>query len=306
MLEGQTMLMSGLTTIDSLSKPFTLNCHYTNDVCKYKDVNGIEFVIKDRLKTEEHIENEILYSQKLFTLNPYYFLHYYGMEEMENSYLLYLESCSYDCEKKPEIAIENINLFTRTLLKSVELLHSRGIAHQDIKLENILFCPFQRFKQPNIRFKLMDYEYCSDAIVSDYYMGTPMYSAPEVLQFGFNKKSARHFRSIIANRDLMKKAELVDVKFNMMKGDIYAMGATLGRLLDIMHTLTFKYKDSSSVLQSRYRCYTGDVVDQWYTNTDLKIQNKEKFIHLIQWMTSCDPNDRPTATKALEYFESTI
>ena len=76
----------------------------------------------------------------------------------------------------PEARVRKI---MRQILESIKILHSQGICHRDIKPQNFLVYE----KSPEIKIKLSDFgtakhlnpnEKCTE------YVGTPLYSAPEI------------------------------------------------------------------------------------------------------------------------------
>ncbi len=75
----------------------------------------------------------------------------------------------------------------RQLLTTLNYLHSKGITHRDVKLENILI----HKKQPELIIKLADFGtatfFFKNKPLTDV-CGTPYYIAPEVLKGNYNEK----------------------------------------------------------------------------------------------------------------------
>lgn len=111
------------------------------------------------------------------------------MEYCENGDL-----CSYINERGFENEEQKAKII-HDLLKSIQYLHNRCIAHGDIKLENILL-------DSEFNAKLTDFGYCkTKKIMGDYSKsGTLYYAAPELLVHG---------------------------KYNTLKADIWSIGILL-------------------------------------------------------------------------------
>ena len=66
----------------------------------------------------------------------------------------------------------------KEILKGVEYLHSLGIAHRDIKPDNILIS----FKEDMPVVKLIDFGFATNSVVSNIHCGTPNFIAPELFK----------------------------------------------------------------------------------------------------------------------------
>ena len=76
------------------------------------------------------------------------------------------------------------------ILSALSCLHLHGIAHRDIKFENIMLESFNSADgNENIRIKLTDFGFASffksDEVTFMYSLGTKGYQAPEIYKKGF-------------------------------------------------------------------------------------------------------------------------
>ncbi len=77
-----------------------------------------------------------------------------------------------------------IRTYFHQLISGIEYLHQNGVAHMDIKLENLLI-------GKDLNLKLIDFEYCIDYEYEDVIgKGTAHYRAPEVKNENCNKPEA--------------------------------------------------------------------------------------------------------------------
>ena len=63
------------------------------------------------------------------------------------------------------------------MLLTIDYLHQNGIAHRDIKLENIMV-------DTNMNIKLADFGFATNENINklDSFLGSPAYMAPEILE----------------------------------------------------------------------------------------------------------------------------
>ena len=66
-----------------------------------------------------------------------------------------------------------------SLAKALNYLHSKGVSHRDIKLENILMNPQGVIKLIDFGFAVMD---ADGDVLLDNYCGTPAYMSPEIVE----------------------------------------------------------------------------------------------------------------------------
>tara|TARA_B110000208_G_scaffold22115_1_gene28072 strand:- start:20 stop:775 length:756 start_codon:yes stop_codon:yes gene_type:complete len=141
-------------------------------------------VKKSKLKDKEYIENEIKY-HKLVGIHKNivqficclesdkYIL--FGMEYV-NGYDL-LDYCNkYNSENKTRgLSDEIAKKIFKQIVDGIEFIHSRHICHRDLKLENILIDNY-------LNIKICDFGYStSSKILLNGIVGTPQYSAPEII-----------------------------------------------------------------------------------------------------------------------------
>jgi serine/threonine protein kinase len=80
-------------------------------------------------------------------------------------------------EQGKVLETEEVARILKQLLLAVNHMHHSGIAHKDIKLENILMDKEGRVKLIDFGFAL----YTDDKKISDH-IGTPLYKAPELVK----------------------------------------------------------------------------------------------------------------------------
>lgn len=188
------------------------------------------------------------------------------IEYCENgSFISYLKNQ----EKMPE---DVVVFYTEQLLQCIEYVHSKGYAHLDIKLDNILL-------DPNFNIRLSDF---GSAIKVDdqpqwtYRRGTPRYMAPEV-------------------NDL-KEGE----SFDAYKADVYSLGVCI-------YLMLFKrfpvyqwnsYPGTKDLLES------SDLSQICYFDCD-KASWERLSPEMQKLIIAClnrDPEDRPSMSEIVNYF----
>lgn len=206
--------------------------------------DGTTVVIKRLLKnkiTRQEVESEVNILSKLSTVCRSYILCYKGFFEDEQYYYIMTEFLGDyitldDFIEQRRATYENVNEITRNLLLGLQEMHQMGVAHRDIKPQNILINP-QTNQIKYIDFGLScDQESCPFKTLA----GTPMYIAPEVL---FNR--------------------VVPGLLIFQKGDIWSLGLTIFDLIT-GRSLFEIYLDRIG--------YTGNVfrqINDFYSNPDL-------------------------------------
>lgn len=83
--------------------------------------------------------------------------------------------------KQKEVEIETKLLLCRDVVHGLESLHIAGIAHGDLKLDNVLVSPQTRARISDFGHSLHIYEGQGDTSAKQRYGGTIAYNAPEIL-----------------------------------------------------------------------------------------------------------------------------
>lgn len=104
---------------------------------------------------------------------------------------------------------ESCRLYFRDMVLAVEYLHAQGIAHRDIKTENVLLTDDQCVKIADFGVSEILEDPENDSLASC--VGSPAYFAPELVQLASGSQVTNADRSVISGR----------------KTDIWALGVTL-------------------------------------------------------------------------------
>jgi serine/threonine protein kinase len=110
-------------------------------------------------------------------------LQYYEAKWMHGYLVIAMEYCPDSllswAERRCRVCPDAANRIFKQVALAVQYLHSRGIAHGDIKLDNVLI-------DEHGNAKLADFGYCSaEAVVQDNdRKGTLLYAAPELFRAG--------------------------------------------------------------------------------------------------------------------------
>ncbi|XP_075389889.1 serine/threonine-protein kinase ULK1 isoform X2 [Tenrec ecaudatus] len=115
----------------------------------------------------------------------------YDFQEMASSVYLVMEYCNGGdladyLHTMRTLSEDTIRLFLRQIAGALQLLHSKGVIHRDLKPQNILLSnPGGRRANPNnIRIKIADFgfaRYLQSNMMAATLCGSPMYMAPEVI-----------------------------------------------------------------------------------------------------------------------------
>jgi len=205
--DGVSQSWADNETLQSYSLVKVLSHGRSGSVVIAKDPNGHEIVVKSMGKktTKQHwVENEVKAGALLRRKNLVRFrehkedaLNHYVMLDVVKGEDLWHFMCKRHW--KPLTEREASKVF-KGVLKSVEYCHEMGVAHKDVKLENVMI----DFKQ---RTTLIDFGFCEFSFftkLSHRFDGTLDYMPPEMLQ--------RH-------------------PFNPFKADVFALGVLLFILL---------------------------------------------------------------------------
>lgn len=100
----------------------------------------------------------------------------------EKSIYMVMELCQHDLynyvQKHKTISEKEILDIFRQIVSGVKFLHDNGVAHRDIKLENVIFC--------NDKWKLTDFGHATKKQISHNFVGTLDYLPPEIINAKLN------------------------------------------------------------------------------------------------------------------------
>ena len=231
-------------------------------------ITGTEFAVKEIMKDFQYKENQIVNLRNeiktLKKVNHENCVKLYRIYEDSNAFYMIMEYVKYGnlLERLVSIRIytesEALKLIKR-LLGVIEYLHSLGIIHRDIKLENILMAS----NSNNTDFKLADFGLatCIEKLHKTK-CGSPGFMAPEI----------------------------INGSYYSLKADIYSIGVVLYILLSGKQP--FYSKSLQSILEKNKRGkvkYTGNA---WKSISAFGC-------NFVSILLSKDPNLRPTAEQAL-------
>lgn len=160
--------------------------------------------------------------------------------------------------------------YLRQILKGLHYMHSQGISHRDIKLENVLMAP-------NGRVKLADFGMCywrrpgGDKCTREH-CGTPQYAAPEIMQ----------------------RAPYVPEQ-----GDMWACGVVLYAMLT--RTLPFVGKNMSDLKRNIVKADISAMLD-----APELARVSSATLHLLRGLWSAHPGRRPLPKQALELVDDAL
>jgi len=159
--------------------------------------------------------------------------------------------------------------FARFIFSAVHLLHLKGIAHRDIKPDNV-------FVNRSGKFYLGDFGYAHDVKQSHLKSGagTKKYAAPEL-----NKTHDNHLEYLV----------------NPMPADIFSIGATL-------YVLLFPKKEFPELYKRKAEPPLCPIVVGDFSissTTEVNQQSADALRSLIKACIDYDANKRPTALQAL-------
>lgn len=158
---------------------------------KYKCVR--KYACKVTYNNIDHYNKMIDVYNKLNHININVIIKLYYHNKCFNKYNLYFEYCNADLydwlivnyKIYKTLSVETFFYFIIRMCKTLKYIHSKGIIHTDIKLENI------GILDENINnTRLLDFDSCidlnmieEDYIPTEYIQGTKHFKAPEVLKY---------------------------------------------------------------------------------------------------------------------------
>lgn len=166
---------------------------------------------------------------------------------------------------------------------TIERLHTEGILHRDIKLENFLL---HLSKKNILKLYLCDFGFaCFENNIPKGNCGSPIYLAPEIMETTIYKSSKNPF----------SKAS-----------DIYAFGICLwGLLLGEFPRLNNALSDLNYFNPIDAKIKIKTIYTQIKQEEDpLPLSPAgDPLKYLLDWTTRFDPNERPTASQIVRYIE---
>lgn len=131
--------------------------------------------------------------------------------------------------KEETLPLEGKLLAIKQTVKAIGKLHVQGIAHRDVKEENVVFCPDTE------RGTLIDLGGCSyekDLNPVSYY-GSPRYKAPEVKkkELLVQRWLKAHLAKEPPERVLQFKREMEECEIPGISSDVYSLGIMMHQLL---------------------------------------------------------------------------
>ena len=222
-------------------------------------------------------------------INCYYEIFYAEEKGIVKLYILmeYIEGMDmYDfmAQLKQPLAEEQIEIFMKHILSALDYIHSKGLAHLDVKPENVLYT--------KDRLVLIDFDFlcfidptrigrCDDLY------GTPVYRSPEMLMKKDNV--IKDFPS----RDAYSKS------------DIWAAGILFYEIITgkpIKDDILEKYFEPIADMSST----SFDVAIKKLTPDMLpRLQNPLSLAFIVNTMLTADYRIRPTAKALLDILNST-
>mmetsp|Transcript_14379 Transcript_14379/g.21844 ORF Transcript_14379/g.21844 Transcript_14379/m.21844 type:complete len:317 (-) Transcript_14379:125-1075(-) len=177
-----------------------------------------------------------------------------------------------DSGKMNEITARKV---LRKILKAVAFLHSRGIAHLDLSLENLLV------DDSGSKIKLCDFgaahKINEGELLKNVLVGKLNYAAPEVLDNG-------------------------TVPFDPFQADMYSIGATIMMML-IGHPL-YDLENPNGKLAFQFATGGAKAVKQLlraYGYTEGRGMPSENAIDLASKLLSANPKDRPSISQTMKH-----
>lgn len=180
--------------------------------------------------------------------------------------------------QKNNSSIGNSKIFFRLAMEGLAELHRHGIAHMDIKPENIFLLknPITgAFKVRMGDFGASEYFSPTSVKLTNTRDGTPGYMAPEVYKIVPAEKSELDF-------------------YNPFAADIYSAGITLFGLL----TRASFYNEPITT-NKEYQLLRTEGLAGWLIAYRMQDQIEPEAIDLIEKMISPDPKERPTIEQVL-------
>ncbi|WAR25554.1 STY46-like protein [Mya arenaria] len=295
-------------------------------------------VCRDPLK-ENTVTDILLEDRTLRELDHPNVVRYYGATyrfrnpnlQKEMQWIMIMEVCKYTMKQKfvdPQrsnpgkcvacspsqvdnmVAMADVAL---QLCRGVDYLHQKGFVHRDLKLENILVT------EKNI-VKLTDVGLTKQATdIAQSLVGSPVYMAPEVLLQPSLKTSTKtkvnlHVLSKVilnsASKVVYKCVSPVCILVNLLfsvkqsqnynhKADVYSLGI-------IFWEMWYGQDAADYIQQQLFTTLEKAIKDGLRPSLKLSTKPPEPWIELIERSWAYNPEDRPSVSTHIKFFEGFI
>ena len=167
--------------------------------------------------------------------------------------------------KKAALQEEEAMLLFRQMAAGIRVLHKKGIAHRDVKLNNFLLdITRKNVKVADFGLSIVSYRREQGILMSKTYCGTEPYMAPEII-----RRNVRGYR-----------------QYNAMYADVWALGVCLYAML----TRTFPFKMNLS----QRSLYRTQYARRWRIPRTLRENISDELKDLLWHMLDPEPDRRIT------------
>ncbi|CUS11454.1 unnamed protein product, partial [Tuber aestivum] len=217
------------------------------------------------------------YSRELLVMailakRPSLFVEFLGwFEEPETLYIAmeYLKEGDLTKHVGTLLPQETVQVITKQILEGLEVMHEEGIAHRDLKPANIFVVSMSPVWVKLGDFGISKRVRIQDTTTFHTQVSTPMYSAPEVLGLNSNSETSAYTNSV----------------------DIWSLGCVVFELL--AGTTLFSSESQIYLYFFRKWPFPEDKLKELSPPPD------DVGISLLKSMLTIEPEDRPTAPRAL-------
>lgn len=167
---------------------------------------------------------------------------------------------------KGPISEDQARIWFRQSAQALEYIHSFGIAHRDLKSENILLDKCQTAKLTDFGFSRICFDlYTGKRLMSETYCGSTAYVAPEILQ---------------------------GIPYNPMISDVWSLGVVLYVMVN--NTLPFDDSDVAKMIQRQ-------ISRSWKFSSKVTDVLSQELKDLIQVMLEPNADKRPNMKQILKH-----
>lgn len=228
---------------------------------------------KKRSKRIQEMKRELYVLQKVDSELIVKLFEYFVYQD---TFVIIMELCAgnnlttYLKEKTPDES-EALGLF-KQMAASIKILHRKGIAHRDVKLNNFLLDSTRtKVKISDFGLSVVSYKMPQGLLYAKTYCGTEPYMAPEIL-----KRDSRGIRN-----------------YNPFYADIWALGICLYAMM----TRAFPFK----VHTSQEGLLKAQKARRWKIPKNLRDPISESLVDLIWHMLDPEPIRRITINGVLNH-----